>query len=88
MGAPADTLNGVRPAVSSTSMKRLAPPLADSLADSIQSLAGNAPTLVSSNLMRRLFSFRRSVSKPKLSLFTQSKPMQLLPWTIKSSGIT
>ena len=28
------------------------------------------------------------VSKPKLSLFTQSRPTQGLPWMIRSSGIT
>ena len=70
VGAPAMTLNGVRPAVSSTSMKRLAPLLGVSFAWSAQSFDGKpAATLVSSNLIRRLFSFNRSVSKPKLSLF-------------------
>ena len=66
----------------------LAPPLAESLAVSCQSWLGNEPTEVSSNLMRVLFSFIRMVSKPKLSLLTQSRPMQALPWTIRSSAIT
>jgi hypothetical protein len=51
-------------------------------------LVGKVPTLVSSNLIRVLFSFIRIVSKPKLSLLTQSKPKQPLPWTIRSSGMT
>jgi hypothetical protein len=51
-------------------------------------LVGKLPTLVSSNLIRVLFSFNRIVSKPKLSLLTQSRPTQRLPWTIRSSGIT
>ncbi len=46
------------------------------------------PVLVSSNLIRVLFSLSRIVSKPKLSLLTQSRPTQALPWTIRSSGIT
>ena len=67
----------------------LAPPLAESLAVSCQSWSGKpVPVLVSSNLMRVLFSLSRMVSKPKLSLLTQSRPTQALPWTIRSSGIT
>ena len=66
----------------------LAPPLAESLAVSCQSLVGKLPTLVSSNLIRVLFSLSRMVSKPKLSLLTQSRPTQVLPWTIRSSAIT
>ena len=67
----------------------LAPPLAESFAVICQSLAGKPDAvLVSSNLIRVLFSFIRIVSKPKLSLFTQSRPTQRLPWTIRSSGIT
>ena len=56
---------------------------------SCQSLVGKpARSLVSSNLIRVLFSLSRMVSKPKLSLLTQSRPTQALPWTIRSSGIT
>jgi hypothetical protein len=66
----------------------LAPPLAESLAISRQSLVGKLPTLVSSKKIRRLFSFSLIVSNPKFSLFTQSKPVHVLPCTIKSSGMT
>src|SRR3990167_7805828 len=38
--------------------------------------------------MPRLFSLSRSVSKPKDSLLTQSKPAHRLPCTIRSSGTT
>ena len=86
VGAPAVTLNGCLEPVMSSNARKLAPPLAESFAVICQSLVGNAPTLVSSNLMRRLFSFRRMVSNPKLSLLTQSKPTQRLPWTMRSSG--
>jgi hypothetical protein len=66
-----------------------APPLAESLAVSCQSLEGNPElTEVSSNLIRRLFSFSLMVSKPKLSPFTQSNPTHSLPCTMRSSGIT
>src|SRR5262245_4951249 len=86
--APAVIVNGTRDPVMSSIENLLEPPDALSLAVSCQSLVGNVPTLVSSNLIRRLFSFSRIVSKPKLSLLTQSKPKQPLPWTMRSSGMT
>jgi|GEM_PF-5118634 len=39
----------------------------------------NGSDRVGKNLMRVLFSFSRSVSKPNDSLFTQSIPTQVLP---------
>src|SRR5438034_3918 len=54
-----------------------------------QALFGKpADVLVSSNVMRVLFSLRRIVSKPNDSLFTQSRPTQRLPWMIASSAVT
>ena len=61
-------MKGTLPPVMSSIENLLAPPLSDSLAVSCQSLLGKlAEDEVSSNLMRRLFPFRRRVSKPKLS---------------------
>ena len=89
VGAAPVTVNGTVAAVMSSIENLLAPPLAESLAVSCQSVVGKpVPVLVSSNLIRVLFSLSRMVSKPKLSLFTQSRPMQALPWTIRSSAIT
>ena len=65
------------------------PPLPESFALICQLLAGKpAEVLVSSNWMRVLFSLTRIVSKPKLSLFTQSRPAQMLTYTMRSSAIT
>ena len=86
--APAVMVNGTLEPVTSSIENLLAPPLAESFARICQSLVGKVPTLVSSNLIRRLFSLRRMVSKPKLSLFTQSSPTQRLPCTMRSSGMT
>src|ERR1051326_5198208 len=87
--APAVTVNGTFDPVMSSIENLLEPPLAESFAVSCQSFAGTpAPVDVSSNLMRVLFSLRRIVSKPNDSLFTQSRPTQALPWTIRSSGMT
>src|SRR5436305_973659 len=89
VGALPVTVNGTVAAVMSSIENLLAPPLAESFAVSCQSWFGKpVPVLVSSNLMRVLFSFSRMVSKPKLSLLTQSRPMQALPCTIRSSAIT
>src|ERR1051326_2967783 len=74
------TVNGVFEFVTSSIENLLAPPLAESWAVSCQSLFGKpADVLVSSNLMRVLFSLRRIVSKPNDSLLTQSRPMHALP---------
>src|SRR6185295_14839304 len=89
VAAPAVTVKGTLEPVMSSIENLLEPPLAESLAVSCQSLAGKpVPVLVSSNLMRVLFSFSRMVSKPKLSLLTQSRPTHSLPCTIRSSGMT
>src|SRR5437764_3247278 len=88
VGAPAVIVNGTFDPVMSSIENLFAPPQA-SLAVSCQSLFGQPAVVdVSSNLMRVLFSFRRMVSKPKLSLFTQSRPTQRLPWMIASSAVT
>ena len=66
VGAPPVIVNGTVAAVMSSIENLLAPPLAESLAVSCQSWEGKpVPVLVSSNLMRVLFSFSRMVSKPK-----------------------
>ena len=63
--------------------------MAESFIVICQSFDGKeALLLVSWNLIRRLFSFKRIVSKPKLSPFTQSKPIHADPSTIRSSRIT
>ena len=94
-GAPASTSNRIVPvselpvAPWSTKARKLAPPLAELFARICQLLVGNpAEVLVSSNWIRSLFSFNLIVSKPKLSLLTQSSPTQVLPCTIRSSAIT
>src|SRR5438270_10044161 len=80
VGAPAVIVNGTFEPVMSSIENLFAPPLAESFAVSCQSLFGNpVDVLVSSNLMRVLFSLRRIVSKPKDSPLTQSKPTQRLP---------
>src|SRR4028119_2103687 len=86
--APASTVKGTLAPVTSSMVNLDWPPLAESLARSCQSLVGKLPALVSSNLIRRLCSFSRIVSKLKSSLLTQSKPTQRLFCTIRSSGIT
>ena len=59
------------------------------MASSVQSFDGKLPELlVSSKLIRVLFSFSRIVSAPKVSLVEQSRPTQRLPWTITSSANT
>src|SRR5438105_12692806 len=74
------TVNGVFEFVTSSIENLFAPPLALSFAVSCQSLLGKPEdVLVSSNLMRVLFSLRRIVSKPNDSLTTQSRPTQRLP---------
>src|SRR5438477_4672878 len=89
VGAPAVTVKGTLLPVMSSIENLLAPPLAESFAVNCQSLAGKpADVDVSSNLIRVLFSLSRIVSKPKLSLLTQSSPMQALPCMITSSGVT
>src|SRR3954449_5291514 len=87
VGAPAVSVKGTFEPVMS-SMENLLLPGQASFAVSCQSLAGQVPTDVSSNLMRVLFSFRRIVSKPNDSLLTQSRPMQALPWMMASSAVT
>src|SRR5947209_1532397 len=83
------TVNGVFEFVTSSIENLFAPPLALSFAVSCQSLLGKPEdVLVSSNLMRVLFSLRRIVSKPNDSLTTQSRPMQALPCTMMSSAVT
>ena len=82
-------VKGVRPPSMSSTENLLAPPLEESLKVSRQSLEGKlAVELVSTARMRRLFSLIRIVSKPKLSPFTQSNPIQALPSTIRSSRMT
>src|SRR4029079_14593886 len=82
VGALPVTVTGTVEAVMSSIEDLFAPPEAESLAVSCQSWLGKpAPVEVSSNLIRVLFSLRRMVSKPKLSLLTQSRPTQALPWT-------
>src|SRR5204863_7002320 len=79
VGAPAVIVNGTFDPVMSSMENLLAPPQA-SLAVSCQSFFGQPAVVdVSSNLMRVLFSLRRMVSKPKLSLLTQSRPTHRLP---------
>src|SRR5205085_12039652 len=88
VGAPAVIVNGTFDPVMS-SMENLFAPPHESFAVSCQSLFGQpAVVLVSSNLMRVLFSLRRMVSKPKLSLLTQSRPTQRLPSMMASSAVT
>jgi len=59
--------------------KYSSPPLAVELVSIAQSLSGkDASSEVSSNRMRRLFSLRMTVSKPKPCPKTQSKPTQRL----------
>src|SRR5436305_5415325 len=88
VGAPAVIVNGTFDPVMSSMENLFAPPHA-SFAVSCQSLFGQpAVVLVSSNLIRVLFSLRRIVSKPNDSLFTQSRPTQRLPWMIASSAVT
>src|SRR5437764_14113749 len=80
VGAPAVIVNGTFDPVMSSMENLFAPPLPESFAVSCQSLFGKpVDVLVSSNLMRVLFSFRRIVSKPNDSLLTQSRPTQRLP---------
>ena len=88
VAAPAVMVNGTLEPVMSSIENLLEPPDAESLAVNCQSLVGKVPTEVSLNLMRVLFSLSLMVSKPKLSLLTQSKPTQSEPWTMRSSGIT
>ncbi len=89
VGALPVTVKGTVAAVMSSIENFSAPPEAESLAVSCQSWVGKpVPVEVSSNLMRVLFSFSRRVSKPKLSLSTQSRPTQRLPWMIASSAVT
>jgi hypothetical protein len=85
VGAPAVTVNGTFDPEMSSIENLFGPPERLSLAVSCQSLLGNGEALVSWNLMRRLFSLRRIVSKLNDSLFTQSRPMQALPTTMMSS---
>ncbi len=81
-------VNGVRPPSMSSMENLLAPPLEESLTVICQSFVGKlAELLVSWNLIRRLFSFSRMVSKPNDSPLTQSKPTQSQPSTIRSSRI-
>ena len=83
VGAAAVTVKGTVAAVMSSIENLFAPPLAESFAVSCQSWFGKpVDVLVSSNLMRVLFSLSRIVSKPKISLLTQSRPTQRLPWMI------
>src|SRR3954453_13542791 len=83
------TLKGTVAAVMSSMENLFAPPLAESFAVNCQSWFGKpVDLLVSSNLMRSLFSFRRMVSKPNDSLLTHWRPMQALPWTMMSSAVT
>ena len=80
VGAPAVIVNGTFAPVISSIENLLAPPLAESLAVSCQSLAGNPAAVdVSSNLIRVLFSLSLIVSKPNDSLLTQSSPTQAEP---------
>src|SRR5947209_18794322 len=80
VGAAAVIVNGTFEPVMSSIENLFAPPLAESFAVSCQSLFGKpAEVLVSSNLMRVLFSLRRIVSNPNDSPVTQSKPTQRLP---------
>src|SRR5438094_10372054 len=89
VGAPAVIVKGTLLPVMSSIENLLAPPLAESFAVNCQSLAGKPAAVdVSSNLIRVLFSLSRIVSKPKLSLLTQSRPTQRLPWIITSSAST
>ena len=89
VGAEPVTVNGTVDAVMSSIENLFAPPLAESFAVNCQSWFGKpVDVLVSSNLMRVLFSFRRIVSKPNDSLFTQSRPTQRLPWMMASSAVT
>src|SRR5258706_13116658 len=82
-------VNGVFAPVTSSTDHLFRPPDALSFAVSCQSLAGNpGDVLVSSYLMRVLFSFMRIVSKPNDSPFTQSRPTHALPCTMRSSAIT
>ena len=82
-------VKGVRPPSMSSTENLLAPPFDESLKVICQSFDGKlADELVSWALIRRLFSLRRSVSKPKDSPLTQSKPMQAEPSTMRSSRIT
>src|SRR3954447_7641649 len=78
VGAPAVSVKGTLEPLMSSIENLLAPGQA-SLAVSCQSLLGQVPVDVSSNLMRSLFSFNRIVSNPNDSLTTQSKPTQRLP---------
>ncbi len=60
--------------------KAFSPPFLLSLATSCQSWAGKLAVLdVSVKSIRRLFSFSRSVSKPKASPAVQSLPTHRLP---------
>ena len=88
VAAPAVIVNGTFAPETSSIENLFAPPEAESFAVSCQSFDGYVSTDVSSNLIRVLFSLRRSVSKPNDSLFTQSKPTHRLPWTMLSSGVT
>src|SRR3954454_10118435 len=87
VAAPAVMVKGTFAPVMS-SIENLFAPGQASLAVSCQSLLGQEPVEVSSNLMRSLFSFNRIVSKPNDSLTTQSRPTQRLPWMISSSAVT
>src|SRR3954453_954475 len=87
VAAPAVMVKGTFAPVMSSIENLLAPGQA-SFAVSCQSLLGQEPVGVSSNLMRSFFSFNRIVSNPNDSLTTQSKPMQALPWTMMSSAVT
>ena len=86
-GAPASTSKTIVPVSSplsvvprSTNARKFAPPPPEAFALIVQSLVAKpADVLVSLKLMRVLFSFSLIVSKPKLSLFTQSRPTHKLP---------
>ena len=89
VGAAPTMVNGTVAIVVFSMENLFRPPDAESLAVNCQSLLGKpTPVLVSSNLIRVLFSFSLIVSKPKASPSTQSSPTQALPCTMRSSGIT
>src|SRR5690606_20748262 len=87
-GALASTVNGTLAPETSSIENLFSPPDVESFAVSCQSFDGYVPVDVSSNLMRMLFSFSRMVSKPKLSLLTQSNPTHRLDCTMRSSATT
>jgi hypothetical protein len=84
VGAAASIAKTLRPVLSSSIKNRFLPLFVVSFAPIDQSFEGKSPAEVSSNLIRKLFSFSLIVVKPKVSHETQSVPTHRLPWMMTS----